>query len=127
VKLADDLLAKLSLLACYLIVGATFQHALAGERDQFHVGLQPDGRVVVPTNQILEPAGTQVTFPGRPVDLALSEDGKLLFDGDIETEAQQQKVPVELWPRAQLMLEEMGPVADSETRPKAQPAEKEKD
>jgi YVTN family beta-propeller protein len=34
---------------------------------------------VVPTNQILSPAGTQVTFPGRPVDVALSEDGTLLF------------------------------------------------
>src|SRR5262249_38115241 len=38
----------------------------------------PDGRIVVPTNQILKPAGGQVTFPGRPVDLALSEDGQTL-------------------------------------------------
>jgi Dual specificity phosphatase, catalytic domain len=30
------------------------------------VGLQPDGRIIVPTNQVLKPAGTQVTFPGRP-------------------------------------------------------------
>jgi YVTN family beta-propeller protein len=42
------------------------------------VGRQPDGRVVVPTNQILDPAGVQVTFPGRPVDLALAEDGATL-------------------------------------------------
>jgi YVTN family beta-propeller protein len=42
------------------------------------VGLQPDGSVVVPSNQVLRPAGTQVTFPGRPVDLALIEDGKTL-------------------------------------------------
>jgi YVTN family beta-propeller protein len=48
------------------------------DRDQLKVGVQPDGRIVVPTNQILKPAGTQVTFPGRPVDLALAEDGRTL-------------------------------------------------
>src|SRR4051812_35102583 len=41
----------------------------ADERDKLKVGLQPDGRIIVPTNQILRPAGTQVTFAGRPVDL----------------------------------------------------------
>ncbi|MBO0699741.1 MAG: bifunctional YncE family protein/alkaline phosphatase family protein [Zavarzinella sp.] len=50
----------------------------ADERDQLKVGLQPDGRIVVPTNQILKPAGKQVTFPGRPVDLMLIDDGKTL-------------------------------------------------
>jgi YVTN family beta-propeller protein len=48
----------------------------ADERDRLTVGLQKDGRIVVPTNQILKPAGIQVTFPGRPVDLALAEDGR---------------------------------------------------
>src|SRR5262245_51376085 len=52
--------------------------SLADERDRLKVGLQPDGRIVVPTNQILQPAGKQVTFPGRPVDLLLIEDGKTL-------------------------------------------------
>ncbi len=42
------------------------------------VGRQPDGSVVVPTNQVLRPAGTQVTFPGRPVDIALLDGGKTL-------------------------------------------------
>src|SRR5262245_19406256 len=50
----------------------------AGAQDRLKVGLQPDGRIVVPTNQILKPAGTQVTFPGRPVDLALADGGKTL-------------------------------------------------
>jgi YVTN family beta-propeller protein len=50
----------------------------ADEYDRLTVGLQPDGRVIVPTNQVLKPAGRQVTFPGRPVDLALAEDGKIL-------------------------------------------------
>ena len=40
------------------------------------VGEQGGGRVVVPTNQVLTPAGRLVTFPGRPVDLALLNKGK---------------------------------------------------
>ncbi len=42
------------------------------------VGPQPDGSILVPTNQLLRPAGFQVYFPGRPVDLALTPDKKLL-------------------------------------------------
>jgi YVTN family beta-propeller protein len=42
------------------------------------VGPQPDGSILVPTNQLLHPAGFQVYFPGRPVDLALTPDKKLL-------------------------------------------------
>lgn len=49
----------------------------ADEHDQLKVGVQPDGRIVVPTNQILSPAGKQITFPGRPVDLAFV-DGQTL-------------------------------------------------
>ncbi|MGC9354152.1 MAG: alkaline phosphatase family protein, partial [Mariniphaga sp.] len=33
------------------------------------VGNQPDGSILVPTNQLLRPAGFQVYMPGRPVDL----------------------------------------------------------
>lgn len=50
----------------------------ADDRDRMTVGVQPDGRVVVPTNQILHPAGQQVTFPGRPVDVALIDNGATL-------------------------------------------------
>ena len=42
------------------------------------IGPQPDGSILVPTNQLLRPAGFQVYFPGRPVDLALTPDRKLL-------------------------------------------------
>ncbi|NOY37353.1 MAG: YncE family protein, partial [Chlorobi bacterium] len=42
------------------------------------VGPQPDGSILVPSNQLLRPAGFQLLFPGRPVDLALSPDGKWL-------------------------------------------------
>jgi YVTN family beta-propeller protein len=43
------------------------------------VGQQPDGSILVPSNQLIRPAGLQVYLHGRPVDLALSPDGKLLF------------------------------------------------
>ena len=42
------------------------------------VGPQPDGSILVPTNQLLRPAGFQILFPGKPVDLALSPDEKWL-------------------------------------------------
>ncbi len=57
-----------------LLAGA----AAADEYDRLKVGVQPDGRIVVPTNQVLNPAGKQVLFPGRPVDLALADGGKTL-------------------------------------------------
>jgi hypothetical protein len=40
------------------------------------VGRQPDGSVVLPTNQMIEPARVQVEFRGRPNVVALSPDGK---------------------------------------------------
>lgn len=43
------------------------------------VGIQPDSTILVPTNQLLRPAGFQVVLPGRPVDLALTPDEKLLI------------------------------------------------
>src|SRR5437868_764823 len=65
---------------CVLIVlGFSFSLVGAGdERDKLAVGLQPDGRIVVPTNQVLKPAGTQVIFPGRPGDLLLIDNGATL-------------------------------------------------
>jgi YVTN family beta-propeller protein len=49
-----------------------------GLRNQ-QVGIQPDGSILVPSNQILRPAGFQVYLPGRPVGLALTPDGKFLL------------------------------------------------
>ena len=51
------------------------------------VGPQPDGSFLVPSNQILRPAGFQISLPGRPVDLALTPDGKFLLvknKGDLD-------------------------------------------
>jgi YVTN family beta-propeller protein len=55
------------------------RHPAAQEAGKnIRVGPQPDGSVLVPTNQLLRPAGLQVEFPGRPVDLALTPDRELL-------------------------------------------------
>jgi len=51
-----------------------------------------------------------------------AKDGKLLFDGEIETTEQQQKIPADLWHKAQLMIEEMAASRDT-ARPKAKSPE----
>ncbi len=53
----------------------------AQEFDFSHVtvGIQPDGSVVTPTHQRLTPAGFQVVFPGRPVDLVLGPKERYLY------------------------------------------------
>src|SRR5262249_21600676 len=65
--------------ALVLLVTFALLPAAADDYDQLKVGVQPDGRIVVPTNQILKPAGTQVTFPGRPVDLAFADGNTLVI------------------------------------------------
>lgn len=70
---------RVSLSAWLLLAGLLATHvAPADDRDRLKVGRQADGRIVVPTNQILDPAGTQALFPGRPVDLALIDRGRTL-------------------------------------------------
>ncbi len=64
--------------AAALTAGLVAALAAGDDRDRLKVGLQPDGRVVVPTNQVLKPAGRQSAFPGRPVDLAWLDGGKTL-------------------------------------------------
>jgi len=46
--------------------------------DSQHVGDVANGRIVVPTNQVLTPLGRQVMFRGRPTDVALSPSGRWL-------------------------------------------------
>lgn len=47
-------------------------------RKQTFVGPQSNNAYVVSTSQIIDAAGTMVTFPGRPVDLALNNEETLL-------------------------------------------------
>ena len=46
--------------------------------ERSRVGTLDDGRIVVPTNQVLSPAGRQVIVGGRPTDVALSPNGRWL-------------------------------------------------
>ena len=46
------------------------------------VGSTQDGLTMVPTHQMLRPAGDSVQFSGRPVDLALSQEDKILYVKD---------------------------------------------
>ncbi len=46
--------------------------------DASRVGDSDPDRIVVPTNQVLSPLGKQVAYDGRPVDMALSHDGRWL-------------------------------------------------
>jgi YVTN family beta-propeller protein len=51
-------------------------------QDKLHFrkpGIQADSSILVPTNQLLRPAGLQIIMPGRPVDLALTPDEKFLL------------------------------------------------
>jgi len=43
------------------------------------VGPRAQGGHVLPTRQIVEPAGKTIAFDGRPLDLVLSPDGRFLF------------------------------------------------
>jgi DNA-binding beta-propeller fold protein YncE len=59
----------------WLLMAAT---ELGAQQARENVGPQRDGRVVVPTNQVLAPAGKQVIMAGRPTDLVFSPDGRRL-------------------------------------------------
>lgn len=56
-----------------------FLSAQSVDLSHLTVGLQPDGTVITPTNQRLTPAGFQLTFPGRPVDLVLGPKERYLY------------------------------------------------
>lgn len=69
--------SSVSVLALVLFF-LTFAAQAQNPQKNMQVGAQPDGSILVPTNQLLRPAGIQISFPGRPVDLALAASGKLL-------------------------------------------------
>ena len=66
--------------AAGLLYGALALHARTAPHasDRAIVGKQSDGTYFVPTGQTLTPAGRNIVFDGRPVDMALSPDGKRL-------------------------------------------------
>ena len=73
------------LLFMVIVLLAIFTAEAQNDVKNIKVGPQPDGSFLVPTNQLLRPAGFQVYFPGRPVDLALTQDKKLLVVKNIKS------------------------------------------
>lgn len=59
-----------------LLIQCTNETKKTSESNIKLVGPQPDGSILVPTNQLLRPAGFQIQFHGRPVDLSISPNGK---------------------------------------------------
>ena len=51
---------------------------------------------------------------------ARDKDGKLLFDGEIETPEQQGKVPAELWEKVKPLLLQLKPAVGDEPKPRAE-------
>ena len=68
---------KFLLLILVLITGCGRDAKVSN--DYRKVGPQPDGSILVPSNQLLRPAGFQVLLPGRPVDLILTKDERFLL------------------------------------------------
>ena len=112
--------AVIPLVSVFLVIS---QPVRADDLDQRRVGLQADGRIVVPTNQVLKPAGKQVTFPGRPVDMALCEQGRTLVVKNMQslvfidaaTGTVKQTLLLSLNPRSKLGFSVVGLVAEGDT------------
>jgi YVTN family beta-propeller protein len=82
-------LSILSAVAFYRLVAVAFalflMHALSGPgfgQGTAQVGPNAYGEHLVPTGQLVRPAGATITFSGRPVDLTLSPDGRRLYVKD---------------------------------------------
>ncbi|HTE20524.1 MAG TPA: phosphoesterase, partial [Armatimonadota bacterium] len=65
-----------------LVFGALGLMGLLAARDGVRVGPASGGGYVVPTHQLIRPAGESLEFGGRPVDLVLAPDGGSLYVKD---------------------------------------------
>lgn len=81
-----------------LIAGAS---VLAAQKEPARVGPQPGGAHMVSTAQMVRPAGDSLSFAGRPVDMALSPDGRTLYVKDNRGVV---VVDVETWQTRQELL-----------------------
>ena len=94
------------LLLAPLLIAAAFvcscqqqrqQHAAQGKDatdEELVVGPADGGGYIVSTKQLIRPAGQSVEFRGRPVDLALSPDGKPVY---AKSSAQLLVIDAESW------------------------------
>jgi hypothetical protein len=79
----------------------------SGEKVRSIVKADESGTIVIVSNP-------------KPRLTAHDKDGKLLFDGEIDTPEQRAKVPPEVWEKAEPMLDKLAPKAEEE--PASQPA-----
>lgn len=72
----------LTLISCCITTYSIAQKTPKVAKDKFDkkslVGKQKDDSYIVPTSQIIDPAGTTISFPGRPMDIALNPDETIL-------------------------------------------------
>jgi YVTN family beta-propeller protein len=59
-------------------MNALFEKSKDKFKNNAVVGMQEDSTRVVATSQLIDPAGDNISFPGRPVDLALNNSGSVL-------------------------------------------------
>ena len=71
--------------------------------------------------------GTYIIEAGAHKHLtAHDKDGKLLFDGEVDTPAQQEKVPKEVWEKAKAMIDQLAEPTGSEPKAEDKAGEKPK-
>lgn len=66
-------------LLAVLLLAASLQMKAQKNFNNLKIGPQPDGSILVPSNQLLRPAGFQLYLPGRPVDVSLISDEQFLL------------------------------------------------
>ncbi len=64
-----------------ILLALTFAATPEGQQKARHpgIGRLEEGAAVIPTLQLLRPAGVWVDVPGRPRDMVLSQDGRFLY------------------------------------------------
>lgn len=72
------LLLVFTAMSCFTSISSIAQPKTGKFDKKALVGKQKDQSYIVPTSQIIDPAGTTITFPGRPVDIALNSTETLL-------------------------------------------------
>jgi len=91
--------------------GASVTVRSTGERVKSIVKADESGTIVVVSNP-------------KPRLTAHDQDGKLLFDGEIDTPEQRAKVPPELWEKVEPLLDKLAPKAEEEPATKSAPAKR---
>src|SRR5690242_20411970 len=66
------------LMWCVPVLAAVTIATVTAAKGGFVVGVQPDGRIMVPTGRVLTPAGVHIDVNDRPLGMALSPNGALM-------------------------------------------------